>query len=69
MRWGEALFSPLFGQGPARDAYQRAREAGAELVIRSELPGFLALPWELIKGSSGRRPWRSTSAASAAAAR
>ena len=47
--WGEALFQPLFGQGKPRDAYQRAREHAAELVIRSRAPGFLALPWELLK--------------------
>ncbi|WP_321339464.1 tetratricopeptide repeat protein [uncultured Cohaesibacter sp.] len=48
--WGEALFNLLFKQGlPARDAYLTARETDTELIITSEYPEFLALPWELIK--------------------
>lgn len=48
--WGEALFAALFAPGmAARDAYQRAREAEAELVIRSADAAFLALPSELMK--------------------
>jgi tetratricopeptide (TPR) repeat protein len=51
--WGEAVFSAVFASGPARDAYQRARERGLELVIRSASPTLLGLPWELMRDSTG----------------
>ena len=42
--------------GPARDAYQRARDRGLEVVFRSADPGLLGLPWELMRdgGRAGR---------------
>ena len=48
--WGQAVFSAVFGSGPARDAYVkvRARPAGVEVVFRSASPGLLGLPWELM---------------------
>lgn len=49
LHWGQALFQLVFGAGPARDAYVRARERGAvEIVVRSLSPGWLGLPWELM---------------------
>jgi len=51
--WGEQAFESVFGPGPARDAYQRARDQGLELVFRSADPGLLALPWELMRDGSG----------------
>jgi hypothetical protein len=42
--WGEAVFGSVFGSGPARDAYQRARDGGLELVFRSADPGLLGCP-------------------------
>ncbi|MFE7561703.1 tetratricopeptide repeat protein [Kitasatospora sp. NPDC057500] len=47
--WGARMFSALFGDGPARDAYLRARARGGtlELVLRSDSAPLLALPWEL----------------------
>ena len=51
--WGDAVFSAVFGPGPARDAYQRARDGGLEVVFRSAEPGLLALPWELMRDGSG----------------
>lgn len=49
--WGEALFDAVFGSGkPGRDAYLRAYEAGPpDLVLSSNAPKFLSLPWELLK--------------------
>jgi hypothetical protein len=49
--WGEAVFSAVFGDGPARDAYvrMRARRAGVEVVFRSPSPALLGLPWELMR--------------------
>ncbi len=49
--WGQAVFSSVFGSGPARDAYVkvRARRGPAELVFRSASPGLLGLPWELMR--------------------
>ncbi|MFJ7219387.1 tetratricopeptide repeat protein [Amycolatopsis sp. NPDC098790] len=52
--WGEAMFSALFGTGPARDAYfavrSRAVRPGAmEIILRSAAPAWLGLPWELLK--------------------
>jgi tetratricopeptide (TPR) repeat protein len=47
--WGRAVFSAVFGDGPARDAYVRVRARGsAELVFRSASPELLGLPWELV---------------------
>jgi len=49
--WGEAVFSAVFGTGPARDAYvrMRARQTGVEVVFRSPSPALLGLPWELMR--------------------
>ena len=48
-RWGESLFSALFGEGPASDAYVRARASGqpVELLLQSASARLLGLPWEL----------------------
>jgi tetratricopeptide (TPR) repeat protein len=48
--WGAAVFRAVFGSGPARKAYVRLRDhpAGTKLVFRSESPGLLGLPWELM---------------------
>ena len=51
--WGEQVFGSVFGSGPARFAYERARGQGLELVFRSDVPGLLALPWELMRDGSG----------------
>jgi len=51
--WGEEVFGAIFGAGPARDAYQRARDRGLEVVFRSAEPGLLALPWELMRDGAG----------------
>ncbi len=50
LAWGQAVFSAVFGAGPARDAYVRVRARGgpAEVVFRSASPGLLGLPWELM---------------------
>jgi tetratricopeptide (TPR) repeat protein len=48
--WGEALFEGVFGAGkPGHDLYLQAREGQAELALTSRSPGFLGLPWELLK--------------------
>ena len=47
--WGDQVFGSVFGSGPARDAYQRARDRGVEVVFRSADPGLLGLPWELMR--------------------
>jgi len=52
-QWGEQVFGSVFGSGPARDAYQRARDRGLEVVFRSAEPGLLALPWELMRDGAG----------------
>ena len=39
--------------GSARDAYQRARDRGLEVVFRSRKPELLALPWELMRDGAG----------------
>jgi hypothetical protein len=55
--WGETLFDSIFGQGkPGRDAYLQAREGTPELALISRSPGFLALPWELVKDSVREAP-------------
>jgi tetratricopeptide (TPR) repeat protein len=51
--WGDQVFASVFGSGPARDAYQRARDRGLEVVFRSAEPALLALPWELMRDSAG----------------
>ena len=51
--WGEQVFGSVFGAGPARDAYQRARDRGLEVVFRSANPGLLGLPWELMRDGAG----------------
>jgi hypothetical protein len=49
--WGDLVFGSIFCDGPARDAYQRARDRGLEVVFRSAEPGLLGLPWELMRGT------------------
>jgi tetratricopeptide (TPR) repeat protein len=51
--WGDQVFRSVFGTGPARDAYQRARAGGLEVVFRSAEPGLLGLPWELMRDEAG----------------
>ncbi len=51
--WGDQVFASVFGSGPARDAYQRARDRNLELVFRSADPGMLGLPWELMRDGAG----------------
>jgi tetratricopeptide (TPR) repeat protein len=51
--WGHEVFGSVFGDGPARDAYQWGRDRGLEVVFRSAVPGLLALPWELMRDGSG----------------
>jgi hypothetical protein len=50
---GDQVFESVFSAGPARDAYQRARDQGLEVVFRSADPGLLGLPWELMRDGSG----------------
>ena len=52
--WGDEVFASVFGLGPARDEYQRARDRGLEVVFRSADPGLLGLPWELMRDGAGR---------------
>jgi tetratricopeptide (TPR) repeat protein len=51
--WGQAVFASVFGSGPARDAYQRARDRRLEMVFRSADPRLLGLPWELMRDPAG----------------
>jgi hypothetical protein len=51
--WGDQVFRSVFGAGLARDAYQRARDKGLEVVFRSAEPGLLGLPWELMRDGAG----------------
>ena len=51
--WGAQVFGSVFGSGPARDAYQRARDKGLEVVFRSADPNLLGLPWELMRDGAG----------------
>jgi len=51
--WGDLVFGSVFGAGPARDAYQRARDKGLEVVFRSADPSLLGLPWELMRDGAG----------------
>ncbi|WP_307038364.1 tetratricopeptide repeat protein [Streptomyces canus] len=48
--WGTAIFESVFGSGPPRDAYLRARSRGGllEIAIVSPAAEPLALPWELM---------------------
>jgi hypothetical protein len=55
--WGEAVFSSVFGSGPARDAYLGMRARGeVEVVFRSASPSLLGLPWELMSHPGRDRP-------------
>ncbi|MEU7055106.1 tetratricopeptide repeat protein, partial [Streptomyces sp. NPDC046197] len=53
-RWGEQVFEAVFGAGPARDAYLRARARAearggrVELVVVSGAAEPLGWPWELM---------------------
>jgi hypothetical protein len=51
--WGNQVFGSGFGAGPARFAYERARDRGLEVVFRSADPSLLGLPWELMRDGSG----------------
>jgi tetratricopeptide (TPR) repeat protein len=51
--WGQQVFGSVFGPGPARFAYERARDRGLEVVFRSADPGLLGLPWELMRDGAG----------------
>ena len=51
--WGNLVFGSIFRDGPARDAYQRARDRGLEVVFRSAEPALLGLPWELMRDGAG----------------
>jgi tetratricopeptide (TPR) repeat protein len=51
--WGVEVFESVFGPGPARDVYQRARDRGLEVLFRSSEPGLLGLPWELMRDGAG----------------
>ena len=51
--WGDEVFNSVFVPGPARDAYERARDQGLEIVFRSADPSLLGLPWELMRDSAG----------------
>ncbi len=51
--WGDQVFGSVFGAGPARFAYERARDKGLEVVLRSADPGLLGLPWELMRDGAG----------------
>src|SRR5215467_12979744 len=55
--WGKALFESVFGAGkPGHDGYTKSREGQAELVIRSQSPAFLSLPWELLRDPKRATP-------------
>ncbi len=57
--WGEAVFGSIFGSGPGRDAYVRARartETDTEIVLRSPAAAALGLPWELLHDPSRPTP-------------
>ncbi|HUC26501.1 MAG TPA: CHAT domain-containing protein, partial [Streptosporangiaceae bacterium] len=56
-KWGEQVFSSVFGSGSARDAYLGLRARGdVELVFRSASPSLLGLPWELMADPARTRP-------------
>ena len=50
--WGEMVFGAVFGARPGREAYQRARDRGLEVVFRSA-DRLLGLPWELMRDGAG----------------
>ena len=52
-QWGEQVFGSVFADGPARFAYEQARDRGLEVIFRSADPGLLGLPWELMRDGSG----------------
>jgi hypothetical protein len=58
--WGRRVFDAMFGAGPGRDGYVmlRTRATGptAEIVFQSVVPGWLALPWELMHDPRCLRP-------------
>lgn len=51
--WGDLVFGSVFADGPARFAYERARDRGLEVLFRSADPGLLGLPWELMRDGTG----------------
>jgi tetratricopeptide (TPR) repeat protein len=51
--WGDQVFGSVFAGGPARFAYERARDRGLEVLFRSADPGLLGLPWELMRDGAG----------------
>ena len=51
--WGDQVFESVFGAGPARFAYERARDRGLEVVFRSADPILLGMPWELMRDGTG----------------
>jgi tetratricopeptide (TPR) repeat protein len=51
--WGDQVFGSVFADGPARFAYERARDRGLEVLFRSADPGLLGLPWELMRDGTG----------------
>jgi CHAT domain len=51
--WGKRVFEAVFAAAPTREAYQRARDRGLEVVFRSADPGWLGLPWELMRDGDG----------------
>jgi tetratricopeptide (TPR) repeat protein len=52
--WGVRVFDAVFGAGPARDACRGGPIA--EIVFRSAVPRWLALPWELVHDPGSRQP-------------
>jgi tetratricopeptide (TPR) repeat protein/tRNA A37 threonylcarbamoyladenosine biosynthesis protein TsaE len=60
--WGEQIFGALFGEDPVRDAFVAARTAaaasrrGLEVVFQSSEPGWLGLPWELMRQPGDPEP-------------
>jgi tetratricopeptide (TPR) repeat protein len=51
--WGEQVYNSVFANGQARSAYERARDRGLEVVVRSAEPTLLGLPWELMRDPGG----------------
>jgi hypothetical protein len=55
--WGRAMFDAVFGAGPARAAYVNARMHGeVEIVMQSDAPAMLGLPWELMTDPERHTP-------------
>lgn len=57
--WGQAMFTALFGSGPARDAYIAFRTRATselEIVLRSARPERLGMPWELLRDPHLAKP-------------